>query len=229
MITTAFFWLFSAILLGSAAAVVTARNPVHGVLFLILAFFNAAGLFLIAGAEFLAMILVIVYVGAVAVLFMFVVMMLDVDFVQLREGYQRYAPVGAVVGATLLVELFVVLFGWQVSPGAADLRASATPLDVNNTQALGQVLYTDYVYLFQVAGLILLVAMIGAIVLTHRRRPETRRQRITDQQTRLVADTLEVLQVRSGAGVQELGIYRPKVTEVPEEHAPLEHHTAEGH
>jgi len=229
MITTAFFWLFSAILLGSAAAVVTARNPVHGVLFLILAFFNAAGLFLIAGAEFLAMILVIVYVGAVAVLFMFVVMMLDVDFVQLREGYQRYAPVGAVVGATLLVELFVVLFGWQVSPGAADLRASATPLDVDNTRALGQVLYTDYVYLFQVAGLILLVAMIGAIVLTHRKRPETRRQRITDQQTRLVADTLEVLQIRSGAGVQELGIYRPKVTEVPEEHAPLEHHTAEGH
>jgi NADH-quinone oxidoreductase subunit J len=229
MITTAFFWLFSAILLGSAAAVVTARNPVHGVLFLILAFFNAAGLFLIAGAEFLAMILVIVYVGAVAVLFMFVVMMLDVDFVQLREGYQRYAPVGAVVGATLLVELFVVLFGWQVSPGAADLRASATPLDVNNTQALGQVLYTDYVYLFQVAGLILLVAMIGAIVLTHRRRPETRRQRITDQQTRLVADTLEVLQVRSGAGVQELGIYRPKVTEPTEEHAPLEHHTAGDH
>jgi NADH-quinone oxidoreductase subunit J len=229
MITTAFFWLFSAILLGSAAAVVTARNPVHGVLFLILAFFNAAGLFLIAGAEFLAMILVIVYVGAVAVLFMFVVMMLDVDFVQLREGYQRYAPVGAVVGATLLVELFVVLFGWQVSPGAADLRASATPLDVDNTRALGQVLYTDYAYLFQVAGLILLVAMIGAIVLTHRKRPETRRQRITDQQTRLVADTLEVLQVRSGAGVQELGIYRPKVTEVPEEHAPLEHHVAEDH
>ena len=229
MITTAFFWLFSAILLGSAAAVVTARNPVHGVLFLILAFFNAAGLFLIAGAEFLAMILVIVYVGAVAVLFMFVVMMLDVDFVQLREGYQRYAPVGAVVGATLLVELFVVLFGWQVSPGAADLRASATPLDVDNTRALGQVLYTDYAYLFQVAGLILLVAMIGAIVLTHRKRPETRRQRITDQQTRLVADTLEVLQVRSGAGVQELGIYRPKVTDPPEEHAPLEHHTAEGH
>jgi NADH-quinone oxidoreductase subunit J len=229
MITTAFFWLFSAILLGSAAAVVTARNPVHGVLFLILAFFNAAGLFLIAGAEFLAMILVIVYVGAVAVLFMFVVMMLDVDFVQLREGYQRYAPVGAVVGATLLVELLVVLAGWQVAPGAADLRASATPLDVDNTRALGQVLYTDYAYLFQVAGLILLVAMIGAIVLTHRRRPETRRQRITDQQTRLVADTLEVLQVRSGAGVQELGIYRPKVTEPPEEHAPLEHHAAEDH
>jgi NADH-quinone oxidoreductase subunit J len=229
MITTAFFWLFSAILLGSAAAVVTARNPVHGVLFLILAFFNAAGLFLIAGAEFLAMILVIVYVGAVAVLFMFVVMMLDVDFVQLREGYQRYAPVGAVVGATLLVELFVVLFGWQMAPGAPDLRVSATPLDVDNTRALGQLLYTDYVYLFQVAGLILLVAMIGAIVLTHRRRPETRRQRITDQQTRLVADTLEVLQVRTGAGVQELGIYRPKVSEAPEEHAPLEHHAAEEH
>src|SRR5271155_256908 len=125
-----FFYFFAAILVASAVMVVTARNPVHSVLFLILAFFNAAGLFLIAGAEFLAMILVIVYVGAVAVLFMFVVMMLDVDFVQLREGYQRYAPVGAVIGATLLVELLVVLVGWQVTPGAADLRASATPLNV---------------------------------------------------------------------------------------------------
>jgi NADH-quinone oxidoreductase subunit J len=201
MITTAFFWLFSAILLGSAAAVVTARNPVHGVLFLILAFFNAAGLFLIAGAEFLAMILVIVYVGAVAVLFMFVVMMLDVDFVQLREGYQRYAPVGAVVGATLLVELFVVLFGWQVSPGAADLRASATPLDVNNTQALGQVLYTDYVYLFQVAGLILLVAMIGAIVLTLKHKPGVRRQSIADQVARTPATGMRVVKIKSGEGI----------------------------
>ena len=226
---TAFFYLFATILVGSAAAVVTARNPVHAVLFLILAFFNAAGLFLIAGAEFLAMILVIVYVGAVAVLFLFVVMMLDVDFVQLREGFQRYAPVGFFVGLALAGELGLVLFGWQVAPGAADLRVSATPLDVDNTRALGQVLYTDYVYLFQVAGLILLVAMIGAIVLTHRRRPDTRRQQITQQQTRLVADTLEVLLVRSGAGVQELGIYRPKVTEAPEEYEPLEHHVAGEH
>ncbi|MEJ0046160.1 MAG: NADH-quinone oxidoreductase subunit J [Rhodospirillales bacterium] len=226
---TAFFYLFSFILLGSAAAVVTARNPVHAVLFLILAFFNAAGLFLLAGAEFLAMILVIVYVGAVAVLFLFVVMMLDVDFVQLREGFQRYAPVGAVVGAALLGELGAVLFGWQVAPGAADLRMSATPLGVDNTRALGLVLYTDYFYLFQMAGLILLVAMIGAIVLTHRQRPGTRRQQITRQQTRIVADTLEVLHVRSGAGVQELGIYRPKVEAAPEEHEALEPHAAGEH
>ena len=170
MITSLFFYVFSAILLGSAAAVVTSRNPVHAVLFLILAFFNAAALFLLAGAEFLAMILVIVYVGAVAVLFLFVVMMLDVDFVQLREGFQRYAPVGAAVGVVLFGELAAVLFGWQIAPGATALRLSATPDNVENTRALGDVLYTDYILLFQLSGLILLVAMIGAIVLTHRQR-----------------------------------------------------------
>jgi NADH-quinone oxidoreductase subunit J len=197
------------------------------VLFLILAFFNAAGLFLLAGAEFLAMILVIVYVGAVAVLFLFVVMMLDVDFVQLREGFQRYLPVGAAVGAVLFGELAVVMLGWQAAPGAADLRVSATPADLDNTRALGVLLYTDYVYLFQAAGLILLVAMIGAIVLTHRVRTGTKRQDITRQQTRSVAETLEMLQVRRGAGVQELGIYRPKVTAVTEDeagHVPVTQH-----
>ena len=223
---TAFFYLFSAILLASAGAVVTARNPVHAVLFLILAFFNAAGLFLIAGAEFLAMILVIVYVGAVAVLFLFVVMMLDVNFVQLREGFQRYLPVGVAVGAVLAGELAVVLLGWQAAPAAADFRAAITPIDTDNTRALGQLLYTDYIYLFQMAGLVLLVAMIGAIVLTHRERAGTKRQNITRQQTRAVADTLEILQVRSGAGVQELGIYRPKpalVEAAPAHAAPHAH------
>ena len=205
-----FFWVFATVLIGSAAMVVTSRNPVHAVLFLILSFFNAAALFLLAGAEFLAMILVIVYVGAVAVLFLFVVMMLDVDFVQLREGVQRYAPVGVAVGLVLFGELAAVLFGWQMAPGAAALRLSATPNDVQNTRALGQVIYTDYVLLFQLSGLILLVAMIGAIVLTHRQRTGTRRQNITRQQERAVADTLEIVSVRPGAGIGELGVYRRK-------------------
>jgi NADH-quinone oxidoreductase subunit J len=211
MIPSLFFYLFSAILLGSAAAVVTSRNPVHAVLFLILAFLNAAALFVIAGAEFLAMILVIVYVGAVAVLFLFVVMMLDVDFVQLREGFQRYAPVGGVVGVVLLAELATVLFGWEISPGAPGLRLSTIPSNVDNTMAIGKILYTDYIYLFQLAGLILLVAMVGAIVLTHRDRRSSRRQNITRQQTRAVADTLEVLHVPTGANMQQMGIFRPKL------------------
>jgi len=220
MIPSFFFYLFSAILLASAAAVVTSRNPVHAVLFLILAFLNAAGLFVLAGAEFLAMILVIVYVGAVAVLFLFVVMMLDVDFDQLREGFQRYFRVGLVVGAVLLGELGFVLFGWQSAPIADSLRQTPTPGDIDNTHALGQVIYTDYALLFQMAGLILLVAMIGAIVLTHRERTGTRRQNITRQQTREVADTLEVVRVPMGANMQQTGFYRPKVVAVPE---PAEH------
>jgi len=215
MIVSLFFYVFSAILLGSAAAVVTSRNPVHAVLFLILAFFNAAALFLLASAEFLAMILVIVYVGAVAVLFLFVVMMLDVNFVQLREGFQKYTPVGFAVGAVLFGELAAVFFGWQIAPGAQALRLSVTPENVSNTKALGQVLYTDYVLLFQIAGLILLVAMIGAIVLTHRTRTGTRRQNITRQQERRVGDTLEIVQVRAGAGIGELGVYRPRTAREP--------------
>ena len=212
MITSIAFYVFSAVLLGSAAMVVSSRNPVHSVLFLILAFFNAAALFLIAGAEFLAMILVIVYVGAVAVLFLFVVMMLDVDFSALREGFQRYAPVGATVGAVLFIELLSVLFGWQVSADAPVLRLSQIPDKVQNTRAIGQVLYTNYVLLFQLSGLILLVAMVGAIVLTHRDRHNSRRQNITRQQEHRVADTLEVLQLKSGDGVfASGGIYRPKL------------------
>ncbi len=210
MIAQIAFWVFSIILLVSAAMVVTSRNPVHSVLFLILAFFNAAALFLIAGAEFLAMILVIVYVGAVAVLFLFVVMMLDVDFSALREGFQRYAPVGATVGAILFFELLSVLFGWQFATDAPALRLSQMPAQVENTRALGNVIYTQYIFLFQLSGLILLVAMMGAIVLTHRERHTARRQNITRQQERRVVDTLEVLSLRTGAGVQELGIYRRK-------------------
>ncbi len=210
MIVTAAFYVFAAILIGSAAAVVTSRNPVHSVLFLILAFFNAAALFLIAGAEFLAMILVIVYVGAVAVLFLFVVMMLDVNFGQLREGYQRYLPVGATVGAVLFGELLLVLGGWQFAPQASTLRLSSTPAGVTNTQALGRLIYTDYIFLFQMAGLILMVAMIGAIVLTHRERTTTRRQNIARQNARAVSDTLEIMPVGFRAGTDVTGIIRPK-------------------
>ena len=201
------FYVFSAVLLASAAAVVSSRNPVHSVLFLVLAFANAAGLFLIAGAEFLALILLVVYVGAVMVLFLFVVMMLDVDFVQLREGFQRYAPIGATVGAVLLGELLSVFLGWQIAPAASSLRVSAAPVHVENTRALGAVIYTDYIFLFQAAGLILLVAMIGAIVLTHRDRHGARRQNIARQQARAVSETLSVISVPSGAGIAQ--IYRP--------------------
>ena len=209
MIVAVAFYVFAAILLGSAAMVVTSRNPVHSVLFLILAFFNAAALFLIAGAEFLAMILVIVYVGAVAVLFLFVVMMLDVDFTALREGFQRYAPVGATVGVVLFFELASVVLGWRMSGDVSAAVLTRLPSHVQNTRAIGQVLYTDYFLLFQLSGLILLVAMIGAIVLTHRGRHTSKRQNITRQQERRVDETLQIVTVRSGAGVKELGLYRP--------------------
>ena len=208
MLVTFFFYLFSAVLIGSAAAVVTCRNPVHSVLCLILAFFNAAALFLIAGAEFLAMILVIVYVGAVAVLFLFVVMMLDVNFAQLREGFQRYAPVGAVVGLVLFVELAVVLGGWKFSPDAGALRMSSTPEGIENTRALGRLIYTDYIFLFQSAGLILMVAMIGAIVLTHRGRPTTRRQSVARQTAR--TNTLSMVTMGLGAGIVHSETLRPE-------------------
>jgi NADH-quinone oxidoreductase subunit J len=213
MIATIAFYVFSIILLASAAMVVSSRNPVHSVLFLILSFFNAAALFLIAGAEFLAMILLIVYVGAVAVLFLFVVMMLDIDFAELRGGFQRYLPVGATVGAVLFIELVLVLGGWKFAPDAATLRLSPASAQVSNTAALGRVLYTDYVFLFQAAGLLLLVAMIGAIVLTLRDRKTSRHQSIRTQTERTVAETLEMVTVSLGAGMKETGIYRPKVAE----------------
>jgi NADH-quinone oxidoreductase subunit J len=213
MIASIAFYVFAAILLVSAAMVVTARNPVHSVLFLILSFFNAAALFLLAGAEFLAMILVIVYVGAVAVLFLFVVMMLDVNFAELRGGFQRYLPVGATVGLVLLLELALVLGGWQIAPDAGQLRFAPQSPDIHNTAALGRLIYTDYVLLFQIAGLVLMVAMIGAIVLTLRERKTSRHQSIAAQVGRDVGETLELVSVPLGVGVSEF--YRPKVQEPP--------------
>jgi NADH-quinone oxidoreductase subunit J len=201
---------------------------VHSVLFLILAFFNAAALFLIAGAEFLAMILVVVYVGAVAVLFLFVVMMLDIDFEELRGGLQRYAGIGATVGAALLIEFAIALGGWQLAPNADALRLSPTPTNVSNTEALGRVLYTDYIFLFQAAGLVLLVAMMGAIVLTLRDRKTSRHQNIGAQNARTVAETLEVVTLSLGAGTtQSGGFLRPKAPEPepePEEEPAHGHH-----
>jgi NADH-quinone oxidoreductase subunit J len=201
MIQAVAFYMFAVTAVIAGILVVSARNPVHSVLFLILAFFNAAGLFVLAGAEFLAMILVVVYVGAVAVLFMFVVMMLDIDFVILRQGFMNYLPLGALVGIVMLVELAVVLAGWRAAPDARLLTAAPMPGDVSNTRALGEVLYTHYAYLFQAAGAILLVAMIGAIVLTHRKRAGVRRQNIAEQIARRPADTIELKKVESGKGI----------------------------
>ena len=199
------FYLFAAVAVASGVMVVSARNPVHSVLFLILAFFNAAGLFLLMGAEFLAMILVIVYVGAVAVLFLFVVMMLDIDFAQLRAGAVKYLPIGALVGFILLAELVLVFGSWVIAPNVAALAAAPTPSSVamTNTRALGDLLYTRYIFAFQAAGMILLVAMIGAIVLTLRRRADTRRQSISEQLSRQRAATLEVVKVPIGQGVAD--------------------------
>jgi NADH-quinone oxidoreductase subunit J len=214
MIVDFFFWLFAAVLLVSATLVVTSKNPVHSVLFLILAFFNAAALFVIAGAEFLAMILVVVYVGAVAVLFLFVVMMLDIDFEELRGGLQRYAGIGATVGVALLIEFAIALGGWRLAPNVEQLRLSPVPANVSNTEALGRVLYTDYIFLFQTAGLVLLVAMLGAIVLTLRDRKTSRHQNISAQTARTVAETLEVVTISLGAGTTASGGFlRPKQPE----------------
>ena len=209
MIAALAFYVFAAILIASAVMVVTSRNPVHSVLFLILAFFNAAALFLLAGAEFLAMILVIVYVGAVAVLFLFVVMMLDIDFAQLRQGFQRYLPIGGIIGGILFLELLFVFGSWQFADDAEGLRLNAVPADpgLTNTQAIGRILYTDYVFLFQASGLILLVAMIGAIVLTLReKRTDSRRQNIAVQVARTEAVSMQNVPPRQGLGT--LGIIR---------------------
>ena len=197
------FYLFAFMIVAAGVMVITARNPVHSVLFLILAFFNAAGLFVLLGAEFLAMILVVVYVGAVAVLFLFVVMMLDINFVEMREGFMRYLPIGGIVAFILLAEILVVLGGWVLAPEAARIAAAAMPSPevVSNTHALGLILYTRYIYLFQAAGVVLLVAMIGAIVLTHRRRDGVRRQRISDQIRRRAEETVELRKVPTGKGI----------------------------
>ena len=197
------FYLFAATAIAAATMVVFARNPVHSVLFLILAFFNAAGLFVLMGAEFLAMILVVVYVGAVAVLFLFVVMMLDVNFVRLREGFMRYLPLGALIGLAFLAELVLIVIAWTISPKASTVAIAPTPslTQLSNTEALGQILYTQYFYLFQAAGFVLLVAMIGAIVLTLRQRAGTRRQSITTQISRKKSDSVELVDVPTGSGV----------------------------
>ena len=195
------FYLFAIIGVVSALNVIFQHNPVHCVLWLILTFFNAAGLFVLLGAEFVAMILVVVYVGAVAVLFLFVVMMLDINVTMMREGFMKYLPVGALIGIILFVELAAVYGGWTMSPDAQGLRVVPAPMDIPNTEAIGAVLYTDYVYLFQGAGLVLLVAMIGAIVLTHRKRPGVRKQKIADQIARKASDTLSVVKVETGKGL----------------------------
>ena len=197
------FYLFAIVTVAAAVMVISARNPVHSVLFLILAFFNSAGLFVLLGAEFLAMILVIVYVGAVAVLFMFVVMMLDINIAELRQGFLQYLPLGAVVGLILVLELVVVVSGFVISPKVSDRFGAAMPAPKNvaNTEAIGNLLYTNYVYFFQAAGMILLVAMIGAIVLTHRTREGVRKQRIGEQIARRPENTLEIKKVPTGSGV----------------------------
>ncbi|MBE0695145.1 MAG: NADH-quinone oxidoreductase subunit J [Aquamicrobium sp.] len=198
-----FFYLFAFIAIAAAFMVISARNPVHSVLWLILTFFNAAALFLLTGAEFLAMILLVVYVGAVAVLFLFVVMMLDVDFAELKRGALQYAPAGALVGLILAAELIVVVGGYTFAPELAGNISQPTPAlaDRENTAALGDVLYTTYVYFFQIAGLVLLVAMIGAIVLTLRHKENIKRQDVTAQVGRTPATSIEVRKVETGKGV----------------------------
>lgn len=202
-IAAAFFYLFAFIMIGSALMVITARNPVHSVLFLILAFFNAAALFLMTGAEFLAMILVIVYVGAVAVLFLFVVMMLDVDFAELKQGAMKHAPIGALVGIVLLAELIVVFSTSIFSPKLADQAAFPIPdmATRGNTQAIGDILYIDFVFYFQTAGLVLLTAMVGAIVLTLRHKANVKRQSISEQVARTPATAIEIKKVETGKGI----------------------------
>ncbi|MEI2386115.1 NADH-quinone oxidoreductase subunit J [Breoghania sp. JC706] len=198
-----FFYLFAAVTVASAFMVISSRNPVHSVLFLILAFFNSAGLFLMLGAEFLALILIVVYVGAVAVLFLFVVMMLDVDFVELRQGFLQYLPIGALVGIILLIELLVVLGGWSISPDIIATPTTPIPAlsELSNTEAIGSVLYTRYIFFFQIAGLVLLVAMIGAIVLTLRHKAYAKRQNISEQVGRDPSTAIEVRKVESGKGI----------------------------
>jgi NADH-quinone oxidoreductase subunit J len=197
-IASAFFYLFSIVLVTSGVMVITARNPVHSVLFLILAFFNAAGLFVLLGAEFIAMILVIVYIGAVAVLFLFVVMTLDIDFSELRRGSAKYLPAGLAIGLVLLTELVFVAGSFAIAPGAIE----PVPADqVTNAAAIGRVLYTKYVYYFELSGLVLLIAMIGTIVLTLRHKRDTKRQNVARQVGRRREDAMEVVQVETGKGI----------------------------
>lgn len=203
ILTGLFFYLFASITVAAAFMVISSRNPVHSVLWLILAFFNSAALFLMLGAEFLAMILIVVYVGAVAVLFLFVVMMLDVDFAELRQGFLQYLPIGAIIGIILFIELVMVLASYAIAPGltANPVVPIPDPSQVSNTEALGLLIYTKYVYFFQAAGMVLLVAMIGAIVLTLRHKEGVKRQNIADQVARRPETSIEVRKVESGKGI----------------------------
>ena len=203
VIADAFFYLFATICVAAAVMVISARNPVHAVLFLILAFVNSAGLFILLGAEFLALILVVVYVGAVAVLFLFVVMMLDVDFAELRAGFLAYLPIGALIGIILLAELILVFGSWAISPEASARGRAPTPpvAQISNTEALGQILYTDYVFYFEAAGIVLLIAMIGAIVLTLHHKEGVKRQSIPAQVGRTREDSIEIKRVEPGQGL----------------------------
>lgn len=196
------FYLFAGILIASGALTILSRNPVHSVLWLILAFFNAAGLMLILGAEFIAMLLVIVYVGAVAVLFLFVVMMLDIDFAELRAGFARYLPAGALIAVVLAAELIFALGAWSVGPVQLAQRIAPTTTDASNIQQVGALLYTRYIFLFEAAGIILLVAMVGAIVLTNRPRSGVRRQNIEAQNARRPQDATRLTNPPVGQGVE---------------------------
>lgn len=203
LLMTILFYVFSVMVAGGALMVISSKNPVHSVLFLIFAFFNAAGLFVLIGAEYIAMTLVIVYVGAVAVLFLFVVMMLDINFTELRQGFLRYLPMGLTVAGLVLVEFLFVFYATLQKPMAmaAARHAITDTAHVTNTQAIGNVLYTYYLYPFQMAGVILLIAMIGAIVLTLRQRPGVRRQKISAQVSRRREDSVAIVQVKSGEGI----------------------------
>ena len=201
ILATVAFYVFATVLIVAALLVVSARNPVHSVLFLILAFFNAAALFVLLGAEFLAMVLVVVYVGAVAVLFLFVVMMLDIDFTELRQGFLNYAPLGFAIAIVFFGELAIIGGAWAISPGLSTAVAHPTPTGVTNTEALGRILYTNYVHVFQGAGMVLLVAMIGAIVLTLRHREGVKRQSASAHGGRQRAAAVELRKVRPGEGL----------------------------
>ena len=203
IVSALFFYLFAGVCVASAVLVIVSRNPVHSVLYLILAFVNASGLFVLMGAEFLGMMLIVVYVGAVAVLFLFVIMMLDVDFVELREGFLEYLPIGLLIGAIFVVELLLIVGGKVIDPGTARQITAAIPTNVSNTEALGLVLYTKYIHYFQIAGMVLLVAMIGAIVLTLRHKAKVKRQDINVQNARTPELAMAVRQVASGQGLQD--------------------------
>jgi NADH-quinone oxidoreductase subunit J len=201
IVAALFFYLFAGLCVASAFMVIAAKNPVHSVLYLILAFVNAAGLFVMLGAEFLAMILIVVYVGAVAVLFLFVVMMLDVDFAELKQGALQYLPIGMLIGGIFLAELLLVVGAWVIGPGVPQTITAPIAAKMPNIEAIGLVLYTRYAFFFEAAGMILLIAMVGAIVLTLQHRERVRRQNIPEQNARTPATAMEVVKVRSGQGL----------------------------